>query len=224
MSSTSGRRRTRGESLSAAVLAGGASRRMGTDKALLELDGQTLLERAIVAVSNVADDVIIVGDRQPYHDFGVPVIRDSYPETGPIGGIATALQDAQHDYVLVVACDMPFLSSWLLSAMADVPRDYDVLLPVTDGSRSSQGQQRTYETLHAIYHRRCLDTFRRRIELGERKLVNGLAGLIVHELSQEWILQYDPDFDSFVNANNQEEWEAAVVRRRSRSAGVEESG
>lgn len=177
-----------------------------------------------MALSTVADDVMIIGDRQPYRGFGVPVIGDSYPETGPIGGIATALRHAQHDHVLVVACDMPFLSPRLLAAMAQVPRDYDALLPVTDGSRSSQGHQRTYETLHAIYHRRCLDAFRRRIDQNDLKLVDGLADLIVHELPQEWLVQYDPDFDSFVNANSQEEWEAAVVRRRSRLAGVEDSG
>lgn len=218
------RRPTASRLLSAAILAGGASRRMGTDKALLMLAGQTLLERAISVLAGVADDVIVVGDRPAYHAFGVPVVRDAYPSTGPIGGIATALQFAQHDDVLVVACDMPFLSSQLLFAMADMPRSFDALVPVTEDAINSQRQGRTVQTLHAIYRRSCLRPFQQRIDRREFRLVDGLADVDVQELDEAWIRRYDPDLDSFVNTNNLREWETAIERFNSRSAQPEDQG
>ncbi|MEX1159094.1 MAG: molybdenum cofactor guanylyltransferase [Thermomicrobiales bacterium] len=198
--------------LSAAVLAGGASRRMGVDKALLRLAGKTLLQRAISAVSEAADDVRVIGDREEYHHFGVPVEPDLYPGTGPLGGIATALRRARHKHVLVVACDMPFLSVELMTAMAAVPRGYHALVPVTDTPRSSHGGERTYETLHAIYRTSCVDLIELRIASGQLKAFEMLAEMVVHELPEGWLRRYDPELSSLVNANDPDEWLAATAR------------
>jgi molybdopterin-guanine dinucleotide biosynthesis protein A len=208
--------------LSAAVLAGGASRRMGTDKALMTLAGQTLLERALRGVANVADDVVVVGDRTPYHRYGVPVVADEFPGAGPLGGIATALRCARHEYVLVVACDMPFLSAPLLQAMADLPRDYDALVPVTVGRRGGQAGGSTYETLHAIYRRTSLPAIERRIADGELQVVAALAGLAVCELQEEWLREYDPNLMSFLNANRPGDLEAATALLGDESISVED--
>lgn len=208
--------------LSAAILAGGASRRMGTDKALLTLSGRTLLERTIATVARVADDVMIAGDRGPYHRFGVPVIPDVFPGTGTLGGIATALRHARHEYVLVVACDMPFLSARLLEAMAGQPRDFDVLVPLTHASHSRQGGQHTYQTLHAIYGRTCLAPIERRLADGDLRVFAALAGLRVRELPEDWLRRYDPDLDSFVNANHPDEWIAASARLGDEPSTVED--
>jgi molybdopterin-guanine dinucleotide biosynthesis protein A len=197
--------------LSAADLAGGASRRMGRDKALMMLDGRTLLERAIASVSSVADDTFVVGDREAYHHFGVPVIADAFRDTGPLGGIATALRHARHQHVLIVACDMPFLSSPLLVAMARQPRDYDVLLPVTSRMAGDRREEPTYETLHAIYGRAVLPAIESRIERGELQVVAALAGLTVRELPEAWLCEYDPALRSFVNANRPEDWDTAMA-------------
>lgn len=201
--------------VSAAILAGGASRRMGTDKALMTLAGQTLLERAIACVAHVSDDIMIVGDREAYHRFGVPVVADAFPGSGTLGGIATALRRARHEYVLVVGCDMPFLSGALLEAMANEPRDYDALVPVT-------GASRTYETLHAIYRRRCLIPIERRIARDELRVVDALADLRVRALSEAWLRRFDPVLDSFVNANHPDEWAAAKARLGNESSTVED--
>ena len=208
--------------LSAAILAGGASRRMGTDKALLSLAGRTLLERAIARVASVADDVQIVGERNAYHRFGVPVVPDAFPGAGTLGGIATALRHARHDAVLVVACDMPFLSVRLLTAMAEQPSDADALVPVTAAARSDQGGTRTYETLHAIYRRSCLRPFERRIANGELKVVSALSDVRMRELPEAWLRRYDPDLDSFMNTNDAADWATAQARQSVMSSTVEE--
>lgn len=208
--------------LSAAVLAGGASRRMGRDKALMTLDGRTLLERAIAAVASIADDTFVVGDRAPYHQFGIPVVADVFPGAGPLGGIATALRHASHEHVLVVACDMPFLSLPLLRAMAAQSRDYDVLVPVTSSSPGDPRAASTYETLHAIYGRAILPAIELRIGCGELRVVAALAGLAVRELPEAWLRTYDPALRSCVNANRPDDWEAAKALLGDESVSVED--
>ena len=208
--------------LSAAILAGGASRRMGTDKALMTLAGRTLLERAIERVAVVANETMVVGDRRPYYRFGVTVIADAFRGAGPLGGIATALLHARNEYVLVVACDMPFLSVELMDAMARLPRDYDVLVPVTNRSRRSQGSRSTYETLHAIYRRTCLPEIESRIATGEVQVAALLEALTVRTLSEEWMRQYDRGLVSFVNANRPDDWAAAKALFGEPSVSVEE--
>jgi molybdopterin-guanine dinucleotide biosynthesis protein A len=208
--------------LSAAVLAGGASRRMGRDKALMTLDGRTLLDRAVAAVASLAGDTFVVGDRASYHQFGVPVVADLFPGAGPLGGIATALRHARHEHVLVVACDMPFLSLPLLRAMAAQPRDYDVLVPVIGGSPNRLRTASTYETLHAIYERSILPALELRIARGELQVAAALAGLVVRELPEAWLREYDPALRSFVNANRPDDWEAAKALFGDESVSVEE--
>ncbi len=208
--------------LSAAVLAGGASRRMGRDKALMTLGGRTLLERAIAAVASVADETFVVGDREPYRQFGVPVVPDAFPGAGPLGGIGTALRHARHEHVLVVACDMPFLSVPLLRAMAEQRRDFDVLVPVTGIAAGGQRLASTYETLHAIYERSILPAIELRINRGELQVVAALVGLTLRELPEAWLREYDPALRSFVNANRPDDWEAATSLLSDESVSVED--
>jgi molybdopterin-guanine dinucleotide biosynthesis protein A len=195
---------------------------MGRDKALMTLGGRTLLERAIAAVASVAGETFVVGDREPYRQFGVPVVPDAFPGAGPLGGIGTALRHARHEHVLVVACDMPFLSVRLLRAMAEQRRDFDVLVPVTGSAASDQRLASTYETLHAIYERSILPAIELRINRGELQVVAALAGLTLRELPEAWLREYDPSLRSFVNANCPDDWEAATSLLSDESVSVED--
>src|SRR5207248_324852 len=102
------RRADRPVSVSAAIMAGGKSSRMGQDKAWIELDGEPLIKRVAAVLSEVADEVIVVANDPRYESLGLAVVRDRYPQGGPLGGIATAVATATHETVLVAACDMPF--------------------------------------------------------------------------------------------------------------------
>src|SRR5215217_1355332 len=117
--------------LSAAALAGGQSRRMGTDKALLPLvaGGQPMLGVVLERLSAVSNDVFVVAnDQARYAALAARVVPDLRLDVGALGGIQAAIASSAHDYCLVVACDMPFLSLPLLRQMADEPRSYDVLV------------------------------------------------------------------------------------------------
>ena len=114
------------------LLTGGASRRMGSDKALLEVDGQRMVDRAAAVLGEVADPVIEVGPGWS----GLPAVREDPPGSGPLAAVCTgvtALRAAGHDgLVLVLAVDMPRVNAEVLRLLADRPGP-DTAVPRADG-------------------------------------------------------------------------------------------
>jgi len=190
--------------LSAAALAGGESRRMGTDKALLPIvaGGQPMLGLVLERLSSVADDVLVVAnDQERYSSFGARVVPDLHRHVGALGGIQAAIEWSAHDYCLVVACDMPFLSVPLLRRMAGEPRNYDVLVPLIPGESRQRGDGLVFQTLHAIYSKRCLPYIEKRIGEGQKQVVGFFENVQVRTLDVTEIARWDPNLRSFFNAN-----------------------
>lgn len=190
--------------LSAAVLAGGQSRRMGQNKALMPLvnGGPPMMAIVLDRLRQVAADLTIVAsDATPYERFGVRIVPDLLPGSGTLGGIQAALAAAEHEHCLVVACDMPFLSVELLQRMAAEPRDFDVFVPLLPGE-SKQGQGGlVYQTLHAIYGRACAPAIEVRLQLGDRRVIGFYTDVNVRTIDENTVRRYDPNFSSFFNAN-----------------------
>ncbi len=116
------------------VLAGGQSSRMGEDKALLSIRGQTLIERAADALASIAGSITIVGLRSD-HNGRSSVIADSYPGRGSIVGLYTALADCKTELAAVLACDLPFVDSELLSQLVASIGDQDAAMPRQNDGR-----------------------------------------------------------------------------------------
>ncbi|MDO8964531.1 MAG: formate dehydrogenase accessory sulfurtransferase FdhD [Coriobacteriia bacterium] len=183
--------------VTAAVMAGGRSMRMGVDKTLLPVDGETLLARVVDAVSSVCAHTVIVTNRPEQAGeaglaVGVPVLVDEVPYQGPLGGLVTALKDAPDDWVLAVAADMPWLEPDLILALWDARGDAQVVIPLTDKGP---------EPLLALYHRDCLPAARRVLESGRRRLVAMFPELRVVEVPVESLRLADPGLRSLVNVN-----------------------
>lgn len=106
-----------------AVLAGGASRRMGTDKADVEISGSTLLDRVTSAVAEVTDRVVVLGGQRE----GYETWPDEAPGSGPLAGLATALSRMTEDRALVVAVDNAFVQAGTLAHLASVESDLPVV-------------------------------------------------------------------------------------------------
>jgi molybdopterin-guanine dinucleotide biosynthesis protein A len=193
--------------LSAAVLAGGLSSRMGKDKALLAMTsgGPSMLEIVLGRLRQIASDLLIVAPHSRGYDaLGTRVVSDLSGGGGALAGIHAALVHAEQDYCFVAACDMPFLSAELLAYMADAPRDYDVLVPLLPGKSRQRSDGLVYQTLHAIYSKRCLLAIEEQLATEERKVVGFFDRVLIREMGTDEVIAVDPTLRSFFNANTPE--------------------
>lgn len=189
--------------VSAAILAGGRARRFGgTDKAALRLGAARVIDRQLAALTVVTNDIAIISNEPSrYAALRLPVFPDVIAGAGALGGVHTALVCARTDLVLIVACDLPFVSSALFQRLIDdMSDDVDAVIP-----RSARG----LEPLCAIYHRRCAAAARARIDRGELQM-SGLAQEVrVRELDAAALAAYDPDGRLFVNINTPHDYARA---------------
>jgi len=193
---------TRFPGCSAAILAGGSSSRMGTNKALLKVGGRGMLYRTANLLRPLVDDLFIVADdASPYAGLGLPVIPDVHPGRGAIGGIHAALRHAARPLVLCVACDMPHIGPGVIELLLSSARpDDDALVPRIGGWA---------EPLLAVYGRNASAGFERAIVAGRLKVMAALDGLRVRFIDESALRVADPDLRSFVNVNTPGELAAA---------------
>jgi len=191
-------------SVSAAIMAGGKSRRMGQDKAWIELDGQPLIRRVADVLAQVADEVIIVANEPRYAALGLRVVPDRFPDGGALGGIATGVRAAIHDRVLVAACDMPFLSAEVWRVLLDHRYDGDVVIPKIGND---------LETMHALYTKTCVAPMERALAAGKMRVVSFFDDVRVRMIEESLMRVADPTLRSFTNVNTPEELAAALLGR-----------
>lgn len=191
--------------ISAAVMAGGRSRRMGRDKAWIEFEGQPLIARVIAVLREVADEVLIVANDDRYAELGPRVVADRFPDGGALGGIATGVGAAAHELVLVAACDMPFTSAATWRLLLERAEGADAVVPRIRGE---------YETLHALYSKRCLPAMDSALASGRMRVISFFQDVDVHEVGEADLRRVDPELRSFINLNTPEELVAAAGRPR----------
>jgi molybdopterin-guanine dinucleotide biosynthesis protein A len=190
--------------LTLCIQAGGASSRMGEDKALKPFLGRPLIHRVIERLSLVAEEVIVTTNRpDDYRFLDLPLVPDLKPGRGALGGLYTAIASASHPIVAVVACDMPFASASLLQTGSRLllEENVDVVIP-----RSDQG----YEPLHAIYRRQtCLPAVEASIEADQWKVIAWFPDVKVRAFTPDEIRLHDPSGLAFWNVNTPEEFAKA---------------
>jgi len=153
---------------SAAILAGGRARRLGgQDKSALTLDGIRFIDRQREALQPLTDRIVLVGYRGA-SPAPFPVEQDRWPDVGPLGGLATALLTATTDRVLVLACDLPCVTTRFLAFLANVDSDATAVVPVCDGR---------WQPLCAIYAKRAADTFVTALSRGDRAVASVVSQL-----------------------------------------------
>lgn len=188
-------------SVTAAIMAGGKSKRMGQDKAWIELDGEPIIRRVANVLALVADEVIVVANDPRYAALGMRVVPDKFPDGGALGGIATGVSAATHDRVLVAACDMPFLSAELWRVLLDHRYEADVVIPRIGGQ---------YETLHALYTKACLAPMERALGAGKLRVISFFEEVRVQAIDERELRVADPTLRSFTNVNTPEELASAL--------------
>lgn len=184
------------------VLAGGRSRRMGRDKATLEMGGATLFDRVLRMMRGLFAEVLIAGDRKDLVQSDVPCYPDLFPGS-VLGGLYTGLVQSRQEMIFACSCDMPFPNADIARLVAGQDYAYDVVVPrTTDG----------LEPLFARYHKRCLPAMRDMLDRGELRVYDLYSRvrtryLSAAELPVGWR-------DSFLNVNTPEEYDRIKESRR----------
>ncbi len=190
--------------LTLVIQAGGESRRMGADKALLPFLGQPLILRPLNRLASLADELLVTSNQPKNFRFlGLTPVPDLVPGMGALGGLYTALSAARYPYVAVVACDMPFASIEIFALELSLIKEThsDAVIP-----RDEKGT----EPFHAIYCRdTCLPHIQRALEAGKRRADAWFAQVKIRYLENDEYLPYDPEQLAFLNINTPEDLVAA---------------
>lgn len=194
------------KSFDAFILAGGASRRMGTDKSQLLLDGQTLTQRLAQVLLKVASTVAMVG--RSVTDSQLRTVGDVYPQWGALGGVHAALSACSTDWALVVACDMPFVSEELFLRLASFRDDFEGVAPMQPDGRP--------QPLCAFYRvTPCLATAEKLIQSGERKPVTLLQSVRTRWIEFAELNDLPGAANFFDNMNTPEDYSRAQSKGES---------
>ena len=193
--------------ISSYVLAGGASKRFGQDKALAMLSGKTLLERMSELSCHFGRGVRVVAPPSRYSIVGAEVVADRWPGQGPLGGIITALWHAKRSqgkakWLLIVSCDMPFLTREWLSFLVEraLTSNADAVVP-----RSPSG----LEPLCACWRTAAVDLLQTAFDEGLRKVTDGINRLRVEVLDEGDWKRFDSAGRLFWNMNTRQDYEEA---------------
>jgi molybdopterin-guanine dinucleotide biosynthesis protein A len=190
------------------ILAGGKSSRMGTniDKAFLEFEGQTLLDRALAVTGAVCGGVRIVGDPAKFAGYAStkygPVVADVFSGCGPLAGIHAALVHSPAELNLMLAVDMPFVSQGLLAFLFAAAAANEAVVTVP---RTSRGLQ----PLCAIYRRDFSGVAEQALRAGKYKIDTAFSGVSVRVIEEAELVAAAFSEQSFFNVNTPQDRLAA---------------
>jgi molybdopterin-guanine dinucleotide biosynthesis protein A len=216
------------------IISGGKSSRMGTDKALLEIGGKTMIEQIVAQTTGLGgEQIVITNTPERYAFLNLPMFVDVLPNKGALGGLYTAIHSASQPYALTLACDMPFVNQPLLKHMLSLMPDFDAVIPrlapTPTPSLPRAELRRTGEGVHspplsgafptgeglgvgaepfrAIYSKACLEPIRRALDAGKLRVNSFFPDMRIRWVEENEIKQFDPELLAFMNCNTPEELE-----------------
>jgi len=186
------------------ILAGGESRRMGQNKALLPVRGEPMIQRVLRTCEEVMDYQVVVSNEEPslYEFLQKPIISDRYMGKGPLAGLETAMFEFDEEWYLLAPCDSPFLSPDVYNELISHRTGQDIIIPVFQGRE---------HPLHGLYHTRCYNTIKHQLETGSlrmRDLFEKHQTKFVEDFSDS--ISYRTLEEHFTNLNHPEEYQQWV--------------
>jgi molybdenum cofactor guanylyltransferase len=182
-------------SVTAIVLCGGQSSRMGHDKAALAVGDETFLARAIRVARDAAGEVIVVARAAQPMPAGVRVVHDPIEHLGPLAGIAAGLAASHDDLNIVIACDMPLIKAAVLQRLLDAIGDHDACVAIVDGHAS---------VLCGVYRSRVAPIARQLLDQGERRVTALVDRLETKRVDAALLRDIDPDLETFFSCDTPE--------------------
>lgn len=187
----------------ASILAGGKSRRMGREKAWLEIGGESMVARLIRVLKPQFESVrIIANDIARFKSLGTPVHADIKPGAGPLGGIHTALSKATRETVFVIGCDYPFINSRFINGLESLLLTHDALVP-----RHNQ----VPVPVCAFYSTRCLTAIEASLNAGILAAKKFLSDVDVRWVEGEELKKLDPSGLALTNLNTPDDYAKALT-------------
>ena len=184
---------------SAAILAGGQSRRMGRNKSMLAIDKVPVIRRIADTLDEIFTEIFVVAnEKKEYERMGLGVVGDIHPGNDSLGGLHTAVASAESSHVFVVGCDMPLLQPALIYGLAGLVDDWDVVVPIKNDYP---------EPLCAFYGKKCAPHIESSISRGRLKMIGFHEQVHVRRVEEAAWRAWDPEGTSFLNANTPEEFE-----------------
>jgi molybdopterin-guanine dinucleotide biosynthesis protein A len=192
------------DDVTAFILAGGKSSRMGEDKAFLRLGDETLISRALNLAKLLTPNVRIVGESAKFAKLG-PVVEDVYPERGPLGGIHAALLSTKTALNLMLAVDTPFIERGFLEFLILEARGSDaiVTVPRSDGH---------IHPLCAVYRKEFAAMAEQSLILGQNRIDLLFSRVKTRVVEEPELQQFGFRTEMFRNINTPEEWQEAELR------------
>lgn len=183
-------------SIIGAILAGGHGRRIGRDKATVQLNGRPLISYPVDALRSAGLDVVLAlrsGQEIPAGLENVSVVRDEFEDAGPLGGLHAILKWMPSEWVLVISCDQPFVRASLLHGLMS----HTTCTADAAAARTTEGLQPT----PGLYRRSCRPAIEAALGRGDRSMRDFLRSLQFCELTGEDLDSLDPEHASFLNVN-----------------------
>ncbi|MDD4239752.1 MAG: molybdenum cofactor guanylyltransferase [Desulfotomaculaceae bacterium] len=188
------------------ILAGGKSRRMGSDKTFLEVGQAGMIQLVAAELQKVFKEILIAGgSEETGRKLGLKVVADLIPGGGPLSGIHAALNAASHDKCLVVPCDMPFLKAELAALMVSMAQGYDAAVP-TDGVY--------FQPLFAVYDKSCIKAIEQALRAGRYKVVDFYPQVRVNYVNEKLLRELADTGKAFFNVNTPTDLQQARVMAR----------
>ena len=179
-----------------AVLAGGKSSRMGTDKALLELNGETFMQMLCREFDDFEEKMIARGNRSEIPEVSWSCISDIYVNRGPIGGLHAVLSQMESDAVFCISCDMPLLQKSLVSLLFQYMKEgIDAVIAVTEDGRK--------HPLCGIYRKSVVGILEKQILSGNNRMMAALE-----QMQVTYVTILDADSRQLKNINTPEDYSA----------------
>lgn len=187
--------------VSAFILAGGRSSRMGTDKAFVEFQGRTLLNRALDLITSISPNVYVLGRRERFSAFG-DVVEDEIPDHGPLGGIHAALRASSSDRNLILAVDMPFVTTAFLQYLLREAERGQAVVTVPRAAGN-------WQPLCAVYRRAFAVPAESALRSGHNRIDALFEETTLRMIDEEELGRAGFSAELFRNVNTREELEAA---------------
>lgn len=183
--------------MTAIILAGGQSRRMGSDKAFIKIEGLPLIKRQLNLLKGIFKKIIIVSNSPKKYRFkNIKAVTDIIKNRGPLSGLHAGLKASGSFYNFVLACDMPFLNERLVRYMLKNKNDYDVFVPKVENK---------FHPLFGVYSKNCIPVIENMLKKDDLRVLGIFPKVKSGFISKKKIQRFDKGMLSLANINTPED-------------------